>query len=115
MLCNTDIRAASKQSGVRIWEIADRLNISEPTITRKLRRELSPDEKQSIFSLIDKIAAEKQEGSDKETLSRETASRPITPRHSTRTEKNAVWGGGAPQTAESGNIEKSYSSYSDYR
>ena len=60
MLCNTDIRAASKQSGVRIWEIADRLNISEPTMTRKLRRELPAEEKQRIFSLIDEIAAEKE-------------------------------------------------------
>ena len=90
MLQNQDIRTAAKAKSVCLWEVAERLKISEPTITRKLRRELSPDEKQSIFSLIDKIAAEKQEGSDKETLSRETASRPITPRHSTRTEKNAV-------------------------
>ena len=60
MLCNTDIRTAAKQNGVRLWEVADRLNVSEPTITRKLRRELPADEKQRIISLIDEIAAEKK-------------------------------------------------------
>lgn len=60
MLCNIDIRTAAKQNGVRLWEVADRLNVSEPTITRKLRRELPADEKQRIISLIDEIAAEKK-------------------------------------------------------
>lgn len=62
MLCNTDIRTAAKQNGVRLWEVAERLNVSEPTITRKLRRELPNEEKQRIFSLIDEIAADKQKG-----------------------------------------------------
>lgn len=60
MLCNTDIRTAAKQKGVRLWEVADWLNVSEPTITRKLRRELPADEKQRIISLIDEISAEKK-------------------------------------------------------
>lgn len=60
MLCNIDIRTAAKQNGVRLWEVADRLNVSEPTITRKLRRELPADEKQRIISLIDEISAEKK-------------------------------------------------------
>ena len=60
MLCNNDIRTAAKQNGVRLWEVAERLNVSEPTITRKLRRELPADEKQRIISLIDEISAEKK-------------------------------------------------------
>ena len=60
MLCNIDIRTAAKQNGVRLWEVADWLNVSEPTITRKLRRELPADEKQRIISLIDEISAEKK-------------------------------------------------------
>lgn len=60
MLENCDIRTAAKQKCVRLWELAERLRISEPTMTRKLRRELPADEKQRIFALIDEIAAEKQ-------------------------------------------------------
>lgn len=59
MLANADIRAAAKGASVRMWEIADRLNISEPSITRKLRHELPQAEKERIFSIIEEIAKEK--------------------------------------------------------
>lgn len=62
MLSNNDIRTAAKQNSVCLWEVANLLNISEPTMTRKLRRELPAEEKQRIFSLIDEIAAEKKKG-----------------------------------------------------
>ena len=60
MLTNTDIRTTAKENGVRFWEIAERLKISEPTMTRKLRKELPDSEKQEIFKIIDELAAEKQ-------------------------------------------------------
>ena len=59
MLANTDIRAAAKSAGVRLWELADHFGISEPTVTRKLRRELPQGEKQRILSAIEEIAKEK--------------------------------------------------------
>lgn len=59
MLANADIRAAARGASVRMWEIADRLNISEPSITRKLRHELPQAEKDRIFSIIEEIAKEK--------------------------------------------------------
>lgn len=52
MLANADIRAKAKGAGVRMWELADHFGISEPTVTRKLRRELPQGEKQRIFSAI---------------------------------------------------------------
>lgn len=60
MLANTDIRTTAKENGVRFWEIAEHLKISEPTMTRKLRKELPDSEKQEIFKIIDELAAEKQ-------------------------------------------------------
>lgn len=42
-----------------MWELADHFGISEPTVTRKLRRELPQGEKQRIFSAIEEIAKEK--------------------------------------------------------
>lgn len=58
MRVNLDIRAAAKSAGVRMWELADHLNISEPTVTRKLRHELTQAEKDRIFSIIEEIAKE---------------------------------------------------------
>lgn len=57
---NLELRTKARKNGVRLWEIADRLGISEPTITRKLRRELPTNEKQRILAIIDEIAAAKK-------------------------------------------------------
>lgn len=56
---NIDIRQKAKESSVSLWEIADKLNISESTMTRKLRRELPTKEKDQLFSIIEKLAKEK--------------------------------------------------------
>lgn len=57
---NIEIKTAAKQKGVFYYEIADRLGMIDSALSRKLRRELSAEEKQRIFSLIDEIAAQKQ-------------------------------------------------------
>lgn len=59
MKANTDIRDYAKIKGVFLWEIAEKVGISEPTITRRLRRELPITEKKRFFETIDEIAAEK--------------------------------------------------------
>lgn len=58
---NKDIRQASKEKKIQLWKIAEYLNISEPTMTRKLRHELPAVEKQKIFTIIDELAAEQKE------------------------------------------------------
>ena len=60
MLANNDIRETAKEKGVKLWEIADRLRISDPTMTRKLRKELTDREKVVYLDIIDQIAAEKE-------------------------------------------------------
>lgn len=57
---NLELRTKARRNGVRLWEIADKLGVSEPTITRKLRRELPDNEKQRILAIIDEIAAAKK-------------------------------------------------------
>ena len=37
---NVDVRKAAKDSGVFLWEIADKLGVSEPTLNRWLRKDL---------------------------------------------------------------------------
>ncbi len=65
-MCNTDIRTAAKNAGIFLYQIASAMGISEPTMTRKLRFELSNDEKQTIFDVINHIHAKSDE--NKETI-----------------------------------------------
>lgn len=60
MLANTDVRTTAKEKKVRFWEVAEYLKISEPTMTRKLRKELPDSEKQEIIKIIDELSAKKQ-------------------------------------------------------
>lgn len=59
---NNDLRMKAKEAGVRFWEIADEMKISEPTMTRILRYELPEQEKEKILRIIEDLAAKKKEG-----------------------------------------------------
>ena len=61
MLENQDIRNTAKEKGVNLWEIAEYLKISDPTMTRRLRRELPQNKKNHILEIIDTIAQRKAE------------------------------------------------------
>ena len=58
---NQDIRNVARKAGVPLWRIADALGVSEPTMTRRLRRELPEIEKQRILEIIEQIR-ERREG-----------------------------------------------------
>lgn len=61
---NSDVRTAAKSAGVFLYQIAAAMGISEPTMTRKLRFELSDNEKKPIFEAIERIRTEKKEGAN---------------------------------------------------
>lgn len=56
---NLEIRQKAKEKGVLLWEVSDALKISEATMTRKLRKELPPEEKSQLLNIIEKLAKEK--------------------------------------------------------
>lgn len=56
LLPNQEVRAHAKKSGVRIYEIADALHLSQATITRRLRYELPSEDTQIYLAAIDTIA-----------------------------------------------------------
>ena len=56
---NTDIREAISAAGVRYWQVANELGITDGNFSRKLRHELPTEEKEKIFSIIEQLAAEK--------------------------------------------------------
>lgn len=55
-MCNREIREAAKQKGVKLWQIAHALGITDANFSRKLRREFSEAERARVLSIIDRIA-----------------------------------------------------------
>lgn len=60
MPTNMDIRYAAVRDGVKLWEVADKLGLRDASLSRKLRKELSVDEKNRIFNIIAEIRAGRQ-------------------------------------------------------
>lgn len=61
MVVNQQIREAAKSAGVKLWEIAAKVGVTDSNFSRKLRRELSQEETTRILSIINDLAAEKAE------------------------------------------------------
>ena len=57
---NVKSREAAKQTGVYLWEIAERFGCNDGNFSRKLRRELPADEQRRILVIISELAAEKK-------------------------------------------------------
>lgn len=54
-MANKDIKTEAFVNGVKLWEIAERLGIADTSFSRKLRRELSAEEKEKIYAIIDEL------------------------------------------------------------
>lgn len=54
-VANKDIRIACIENGIKFWQIAQQLDEWPETISRKLRTELSPEEKKRFFKAIELI------------------------------------------------------------
>ncbi len=57
-MSNQDIRRTAAGAGVKLWQIAEALEIADCSLSRKLRRELPAEEKERIFAIIDRLAKE---------------------------------------------------------
>lgn len=55
---NEAIRKAARIAGVPLWKIAYEVGISEPTITRWLRRPLSPEREAMLLAAISRLSEE---------------------------------------------------------
>lgn len=49
---NKDIREEIKSANLKLWEVAELLNIRDTEFSKKLRRELSDEEKNKIKQII---------------------------------------------------------------
>ncbi len=53
---NQRIREAAKNAGVKLWQIADAIGITDGNFSRKLRHELPEDEQRRILEIIKQIS-----------------------------------------------------------
>ena len=56
MITKEIIKKYAKEKGVYLWEVAEKMGLSEFYFSRLLRHPLSKDKAQEIFSIIDSIA-----------------------------------------------------------
>ena len=61
---NQDIRKQAHSNGVKLWEIAERLNLTDSNFSRKLRRELPKEEKEKIHVIIAEIKTTREDSGD---------------------------------------------------
>lgn len=60
MKANKDIRDMVEEKGFCLWELAEALKLSsDSALSRKLRRELSNEEKQLIFKTLDRMVEQR--------------------------------------------------------
>lgn len=63
-MANEAIREKVKATGVRYWEVAERIGVSDVTLCRQLRRELPETRQQLILRAIDELARRKEESDE---------------------------------------------------
>ncbi len=57
-MANNIIRTRAKETGVKLWQIADKLGINDGNLSRKLRHELPEAEQTKILNIINELAKE---------------------------------------------------------
>lgn len=57
-LKNQDIRDEVKDAGLKLWQIAEELRIADYNLSRKLRHELTGEEKTRIRGIIERLREE---------------------------------------------------------
>lgn len=58
---NDDIRMYAKKKGVYMWEVAAALGVSDMTLIRRLRKDLSNETRNRITQAIESAALKKRE------------------------------------------------------
>lgn len=55
-LNNLEIRELARNKGVRMWQIADYLQVSEMWVSRKLRHELDSKDREEFIRIINELS-----------------------------------------------------------
>jgi predicted XRE-type DNA-binding protein len=62
---NIDVRNFIEQTGVKYWEVAEKLGITDGNFSRKLRKELPTKEKELITNIALELKNKKDGGEEK--------------------------------------------------
>lgn len=54
---NKEIREAAQKAGVKLWQLAEELGMSDCCFSRKLRKEFSPEDKAKALNAIERLKA----------------------------------------------------------
>lgn len=57
---NNDIRMMARNQDVRLWQIADKLNMQDSNFSKMLRKELPSEKKEHIYKIINEITKERE-------------------------------------------------------
>ena len=60
-MTNKKIRTYAEDKNVYLWQIAKKLEITDSTLSRRLRNEFSKEETSKIISIIDEIVREQEQ------------------------------------------------------
>lgn len=63
-MANYRVRSIAKEKGVRLWQIANWLKVSEATMTRMMRTEMPPETRQRVLDAIDSISADEVQNAE---------------------------------------------------
>lgn len=59
-MTGVEVRKLAKESGVFLWQIAEKLGINDGNFSRKLRKPLSDADTAKILGIIDQLKAEQE-------------------------------------------------------
>ena len=57
-MLNQTIREEARACGVKLWQIAEQIGISDGNFSRKLRKELPDEERERVIGIIHRLAVE---------------------------------------------------------
>ena len=53
---NAEIRETAKRSGVKLWQVAEEIGMSDAAFSRKLRHELADKDRERVLNAIERLA-----------------------------------------------------------
>ena len=62
MQTNIELRRKAKDSGVYLWQVAEKLGMLDAALSRKMRHELDEKTTKRALSAVDEIVAERKAG-----------------------------------------------------
>lgn len=54
---NVEIRDTAKRRGVKLWQVAEEIGMSDAAFSRKLRHELADEDRERVLNAINRLAA----------------------------------------------------------